>query len=54
MRRIRGALARIGAFVRGHGNADADLRAEMEAHLDMEIEANLRRGMSPGRRGGGR
>ena len=47
MRWIRRALARIGALVRGHGRADADLRAEMQAHLEMEIAANLRRGMSP-------
>lgn len=47
MRAIRRALARIGATLRGHGSADADLRAEMEAHLEMEIEENVRRGMRP-------
>ncbi|MEW5928255.1 MAG: FtsX-like permease family protein [Gemmatimonadota bacterium] len=47
MRAIRRALARIGATLRGHGSADRDLRAEMEAHLEMEIEENVRRGMKP-------
>lgn len=47
MRAIRRALARIGATLRGHGGADDDLRAEMEAHLEMEIEENVRRGMRP-------
>ena len=48
MRAIRGALARTVALVRGHERADDDLRAEMEAHLEMEIEDNIRRGMPPG------
>jgi predicted permease len=48
MRSIRRALARMGAIFRGHERADEDLRAEMEAHLEMEIEENLRRGMHPG------
>ena len=47
MRAIRRALARIGAALRGHGSADEDLRAEMEAHLAMETEENVRRGMRP-------
>jgi hypothetical protein len=47
MRATRRALARIGATFRGHGGADEDLRAEMEAHLEMEIEDNVRRGMRP-------
>ena len=47
MRSIRRALARIVALVRGHRDADDDLRAEMAAHLDMEIAENIRRGMRP-------
>jgi predicted permease len=47
MRWIRRALARTGAVFRGHDRADADLRAEMEAHLEMEIAENVRRGMPP-------
>jgi predicted permease len=47
MKSLRRALARIGAIVRGHKSADADLRAEMGAHLDMEIAENIRRGMEP-------
>jgi predicted permease len=47
MKSIRRVLARIGAVVRGHRSADEDLRAEMAAHLDMEIAENVRRGMRP-------
>ncbi len=47
MRAMRRALARMGAVLRGHGGADDDLRAEMEAHLAMETEENIRRGMQP-------
>ena len=47
MKTIRRALARVAGTVRGRESADDDLRMEMEAHLEMEIEANLRRGMSP-------
>ncbi len=46
MRLIRAALARIaGVFTKD--DADADLREEMQAHLEMEIAENIRRGMSP-------
>lgn len=45
---LRRGLARLAAAVRGHGEADDDLRAEMDAHLAMEVEENLRRGMEPG------
>jgi predicted permease len=48
MKPVRRALARIGAIFRGHGGADEDLRAEMEAHLEMETDENIRRGMPPG------
>ncbi len=44
---IRGALTRIGAIFRRHGRADDDLRDEMTAHLDMETNENIRRGMPP-------
>jgi predicted permease len=37
--RIRGLFAGV--------RADDDLRAEMQAHLEMEIDENLRQGMSP-------
>ena len=46
MRYIRAALARI-AGVFAKDTADDDLREEMQAHLDMEIAENIRRGMSP-------
>ena len=46
MKYIRGMFARIaGIFTKD--SADNDLRDEMEAHLDMEIAENIRRGMSP-------
>ncbi len=47
MRSIRGALARLETIFRGHQGAAEDLRAEMEAHLAMAIEENIRRGMHP-------
>ncbi len=46
MKYLRVALARIAEFVRGD-RGDDDLRDEMQAHLDMEIAENVRRGMSP-------
>jgi putative ABC transport system permease protein len=46
MRHIRAALARITGFFTGH-REDDDLRAELQAHLDMEIAENIRRGMHP-------
>jgi predicted permease len=45
MRSIRRAWARVAAVLRGHAGADDDLRAEMDAHLQMEIAENVRRGM---------
>ena len=46
MRQVRAAMARlIGMFTR-HG-ADAELREELRAHLEMETEENIRRGMDP-------
>ncbi|HEX8212450.1 MAG TPA: ABC transporter permease [Longimicrobium sp.] len=47
MKAIRRVLARMSAVFRGHTSADDDLRAEMEAHLQMEIDENVRRGMPP-------
>ena len=45
MSALRRVLARLAAIVRGHRASDEDLRAEMEAHLEMEVERNLRRGI---------
>lgn len=46
MRHIRSALARIaGIFTRFH--RDDDLRDELQSHLDMETDENIRRGMHP-------
>ncbi len=44
---IRRALMRMRAIFRGHERADDDLRAEMEAHLEMETAEYVRRGMTP-------
>ncbi len=46
MRHLRAALSRLGGvFIKQR--ADADLREELESHLDMETAENLRRGMDP-------
>ena len=47
MRIVRTMLTRLAATLRGHERADADLRLEMEAHLALAIDENLRRGMPP-------
>jgi predicted permease len=47
MRSLRSALARITAIIRGHETAERDVRAEMEAHLEMATDENIRRGMRP-------
>jgi predicted permease len=47
MRVIRRALARVAAIFRGQQGAEDDLRAEMQAHLEMETDENIRRGMRP-------
>jgi predicted permease len=39
-------FARIAGVFTGH-RADAELRDELQAHLDMEIAENIRRGMAP-------
>jgi predicted permease len=46
MRRIRGVLARMAGVFAGR-RADDDAREEMQLHLEMEIEENVRRGMAP-------
>src|SRR5262245_50000825 len=46
MSAIKLVLARLRGLFAG-SSADDDLRAELEAHLEMEIDENIRRGMSP-------
>jgi putative ABC transport system permease protein len=43
---LRAVLARVAGFFTGH-HADDDLREELQAHLEMEIAENVRRGMRP-------
>lgn len=45
-RRLRAALARL-AGLAGRGERERELAEELEAHLQMQIEDNLRAGMSP-------
>ena len=48
MSSLRRVLNRMTALFRGEDRAiDDDVRAEMEAHLAMEIDENIRRGMEP-------
>src|SRR5512142_2930880 len=46
MRYVRAALRRLAGLFAGH-RADAELREELQAHLDMETAENVRRGMDP-------
>ena len=46
MRHLRTVLARIVGFFTGY-RADDDLREELQAHLEMETDENVRRGMRP-------
>jgi predicted permease len=46
MRHFRAALARLAGVFTGH-REDADLREELEAHLEMETDEYIRRGMHP-------
>jgi predicted permease len=46
MRRLRAALRRLAGVFTGH-RADADLREELQSHLDMEIAEYVRRGVPP-------
>jgi putative ABC transport system permease protein len=46
MKYLRAAFARLAGFFRGH-HADADLREELQSHLDMETAEYIRRGMDP-------
>src|ERR1700721_1210132 len=47
MSRLRGWLLRLGEFFR-KGQRERELAAEMESHLQLHIEDNLRAGMSAG------
>lgn len=42
---IRRMIARLRTAVAGHDAGDADLRAEMESHLALEIDEHIRRGL---------
>jgi macrolide transport system ATP-binding/permease protein len=46
MRRLRAWFSRLGA-VFGRRRRDRELSAEMESHLQLHIEDNLRSGMTP-------
>ena len=46
MKYLRAARARIAGFFTGH-RGDAELREELQAHLEMEIAEHVRRGMPP-------
>jgi predicted permease len=46
MRRARRVLAKVRALVQGD-RLDEDLRAELESHLALHVEDNLRAGMTP-------
>jgi predicted permease len=47
MSALRRLFARLAATFDGHDRAGEDSRAEMAAHLEMEVEENIRRGMRP-------
>jgi len=46
MRKTRAFLMRLGGLFHRE-ESDRDFSAEIESHLEMEIEDNIRRGMSP-------
>ena len=46
MKYVRAALARIAGMFSGQ-RADADVRDEMQSHVDMQTAENIRRGMHP-------
>ena len=46
MSRIRAALSRIAGVFAGR-HADDDVREELQSHVDMQTEENIRRGMHP-------
>ena len=46
MRQLRSFMSRIAGLFSGR-RADADLEEELQAHLEMETEENIRRGMAP-------
>src|SRR5690348_15095529 len=45
---LRILMARISGMFRDRGASDNELREELEAHLEMQIAENVRRGMSLG------
>lgn len=47
LRSLRRATSRGASALRGAGHHDADLRAEMETHLEMATAERVRRGMAP-------
>jgi putative ABC transport system permease protein len=47
VKQLRALFARITGALAGSSSADDDARAEMEAHLEMEIAEYIRRGMPP-------
>ena len=46
MRRLRAALQRLLGLL-GFGRRDEDLSSELESHLQMHVEDNVRAGMTP-------
>ena len=46
MRRLRAWLWRLGGMFR-KGRSDAEMAAELESHLEMQVEENMRAGMMP-------
>ena len=46
MKYLRMIFARIAGFFAGH-RADAELHDELQAHIEMETDENIRRGMAP-------
>jgi hypothetical protein len=46
MKHLRAALRRLAGFFTGH-RQDAELREELQSHLDMETDEYIRRGMDP-------
>ena len=46
MRRLRGWLVRFGGFF-GKGRKDQELQEELESHIQMHTDDNLRSGMTP-------
>src|SRR5262249_3744236 len=47
MRRLRAALTRLLAFVSGRDRASEAFDAELESHLQLHVDDNVRAGMAP-------